>query len=443
FSCRWLLTALCSLLPAGACDPPERLHYAELLESFQNMQTFPSGTTVTYRCRPGYRRVPGKSFTRTCTDSQWSQTEPFCTEKICDRPEDIEHGAFHIYDRKLGSNVTFSCEEGYRLRGAREIFCVIKGTGVAWSDNLPFCEQIPCEPPPSIANGAYDERESYVYQTAVTYRCNDVPKGMDRFSLIGSDSIFCTYDENKNGVWSGPPPECRVVKCGNLEVEHGKKITGFGPSYSYKDSITFECDPGYSMVGSQTVSCLEDSTWHPPKPACVKSPEDGCAAPEITGGKLIPLKTKYSKGESVEIKCDAQCTLPDGTAETTAMCEGREMWSLLQNCTCGAVVPPPYIPYGRIISGLKPSYSVGDVITIECYAGYTLHGEANIRYAGENMWIPEPPTCGLSVYVIVIICAIVAILVSLAVFWVYKKFLSQKGKRDSTPCTAKYTSCKA
>uniref|UniRef100_A0A8C7ECQ3 Membrane cofactor protein-like n=1 Tax=Nothoprocta perdicaria TaxID=30464 RepID=A0A8C7ECQ3_NOTPE len=413
---------------AGECTSLKRLHYAEPKESYQKMQSFPSGTTVSYVCRPGYRRIPGKSLAVTCMDSQWLEPEPFCTEKSCSRPEDLEHGSAHIEDLKFGSSITFSCEEGYRLRGASEISCVIKGADVGWSENLPFCEQIPCKPPPSIANGLYDERESYVYQTTVTYRCVDVPKGMDRFSLIGSDSIFCTHDADNNGIWSGPPPECRVVKCDNLQVQHGKKITGFGPSYSYKDSITFECDPGYSMKGSQTISCLENSTWHPPKPTCVKNM---CAAPEITDGELIPLKTQYSKGESVRIKCNAQCTLPDGAGEMTVTCEGGETWSSLQNCTCRVVDPNPHISHGRIIAGLKSSYSVGDVITIECYAGYTLHGEANIQYSGENRWTPEVPTCHLSKY-------------ELQKFPLALKMYIMGGlKRDSTPCTAKYTSCTA
>ncbi|NWX87801.1 CR1L protein, partial [Nothoprocta pentlandii] len=379
----------------GECTSLKRLHYAEPQKNYEKMQSFPSGTSVTYVCRPGYRRIPGKTLAVTCMDSQWLEPEPFCTEKSCSRPEDLEHGSAHIEDLKFGSSITFSCEEGYRLRGASEISCVIKGADVGWSENLPFCEQIPCKPPPSIANGLYDERESYVYQTTVTYRCVDVPKGVDRFSLIGSDSIFCTFDAHNNGIWSGPPPECRVVKCDNQQVQNGKKITGFGPSYSYKDSITFECNAGYSMYGSQTISCLENSTWHPPKPTCVKNV---CAAPEITDGELIPLKTQYSKGESVRIKCNAQCTLPDGAGEMTVTCEGGETWSSLQNCTCEVVDPNPYINHGRIIAGLKSSYSVGDVITIECYAGYTLHGEANIQYSGENRWTPEVPTCHLSKY---------------------------------------------
>ncbi|XP_025967516.1 membrane cofactor protein-like isoform X1 [Dromaius novaehollandiae] len=427
-----LLVSLGRAAAEDTCEPPERFHYAELGDKFKTMDSFPVGTSVSYICRPGYMKIPGKSSTLVCgPDLQWSPTEQFCTERRCRHPGDIEGGTVHVQDPELkfGSKLTFSCKNGSRLRGTDEITCVIKMKTVDWSEDLPFCEQIPCKPPPAIANGHYSEADNYVYLTAVIYECDDVPKGMDRFSLIGSNSIFCTYDADKNGIWSGPPPQCRVVKCDNLKVQDGKKIAGFGPSYSYKDSITFKCDPGYFMVGNETVTCEEDSTWHPPKPTCEKIVEDVCGAPKITDGEVIPLKSKYGKGESVQVKCNTHCTFPDGVGEMAITCEGRDTWSSLQNCKCRPTVSGSSldISHGRVIAGLKSSYSVGDTVTIECYAGYTLHGEANIQYIGENRWMPEVPTCQLSVYVIVIICVIVAILVLLAAFWVYKIFFSRKG----------------
>lgn len=58
----------------------------------------------------------------------------------------------------------------------------------------------------------------------------------------------------------------------------------------------------------------------------------------------------------------------------------------------------PVISHGRVIYGQKPEYSVGDSVTIECYAGYTLHGSDRIVYMGEGKWSPEVPTCHLSKY---------------------------------------------
>ncbi|XP_075377957.1 membrane cofactor protein-like isoform X1 [Mycteria americana] len=413
----------------GTCMPPERLHYAELKQEVSTVQSFPVGAVVSYICRPGYMIIPGKSLTRTCgEDSQWSPVEQFCTERKCKYPGELQHGFINVENLTFGSKVTFSCERGFRLRGTDEISCVIKNGGVDWNRDLPFCEKIPCEPPPTIANGRYTEAASYVYETAVTYKCDEVPKGADPFFLIGPETIFCTYDAHLNGVWSESPPQCRVVKCENPRVANAKKKSGFGPSYSYRDSVMFECDPGYVMRGSEVITCGEESTWSP-KPTCEKITEGGCGAPKITHGVVIPAKSVYNRGESVQINCSPSCTFPDGTEEMTVTCQGGGTWSSSQNCACGPQSSgfTPDINYGRVIDGQKPSYSVGDFITIECYAGYTLHGEARIQYIGENQWVPGVPTCQLSAYVTAIICVAVAVVVFLAAFWVYKKFFSQNG----------------
>ncbi|NXC60469.1 C4BPA protein, partial [Aleadryas rufinucha] len=411
----------------GSCPRPERLQYAELSESSREMQSFPVGSRVSFVCRPGYMRVPGMSLTRTCgADLQWSPTGAFCTERKCQYPGDLENGFFDATDLAFGAKLTFSCREGYRLLGNEEISCVIKNEGVDWSGRLPYCEIIPCGPPPEIANGRFEERPSYVYQSSVTYRCQA------SFSLIGPDTIHCTSDADFNGVWSGPPPECRVVKCENPSVENGRKTSGFGPSYTYKDSVVFECDRGYFMVGADVITCEENSTWDPPKPTCEKITEDVCPAPKISDGFLTPAKPAYGKGESVQIRCNAGCSFPDGSAEVTVTCQEQSSWGALPHCAC---VPEgsgstPVISYGRVTAGQKPSYSVGDFITIECYTGYTLNGEARIQYAGNNQWVPAVPTCQLSkcfFFILILPKVIVVVVVLLAAFWVYKKFFSQNG----------------
>ncbi|NXX53300.1 C4BPA protein, partial [Scopus umbretta] len=413
----------------GECQSPARLQYAELESSFSTMTSFPVGTTVKYICRPGYMGIPGKSLTRTCgKDLEWSPTEEFCRVRSCNHPGELEHGFINVTDLTFGSKATLYCEQGFRLRGTNQISCVIKNQGVGWDRDLPLCERIPCEPPPTIANGRYTEEDSYVYETVVTYTCNDVPKGSEPFSLIGPATIFCTYDTQSNGVWSEPPPQCRVVKCDNPKVENGKKVTGFRPSYTYRDSVMFECDPGYFMIGPSAITCGENSMWSP-KPTCEKITKDVCGAPKITHGLVIPAKSVYEGGESVRIKCNADCTFPNGAEEMTVTCQGQDTWSSLQNCACGPESSDftPDINHGRVIDGKKSSYSVGDFITIECYAGYTLHGEARIQYIGENQWHPAVPTCQLSFFLLILPKVIVAIVVFLAAFWVYKKCFSQNG----------------
>ncbi|KAM7025429.1 LOW QUALITY PROTEIN: membrane cofactor protein-like [Acridotheres tristis] len=351
------------------CPPPERLQYAELDDSSKGKQNFPVGTQISFICRPGYARVPRKSLTWTRGDDlQRASSGVFCKARQCKYSGDSENGYFDPADLTFGSKLTFSSKEGYRLRGNEEISCVIEGGGVDWNGVLPYCENIPCEPPPKTANEVYEERDGYVYRSSVTYRCQH------SFSLVCPDTIYCT-DANSNGVWSGPLPQCRVVKCEDPRVENGRKTSGLGYSYTYEDSVVFECDPGYFMVGAEAITCAENNSWVPPKPTCSGS--------------------------------------------------------------------TPVINHGRVTFGQKPSYSVGDFIAIECYSGYTLHGEPQNQYIGNNQWVPAVPTCQLGGYIIAIICSIVAIVMLLAAFWIYKKFFSQNGKRDSTPSSAEYKMCKA
>ncbi|NXP60235.1 C4BPA protein, partial [Chloropsis cyanopogon] len=385
----------------GVCPRPERLQYAELSESSRALQEFPVGTKISFTCRPGYVRVPGMSLTLTCgEDSQWSPTGALCKARQCTYPGDLANGNFDPTNLTFGSILTFSCKEGYRLVGNKEISCDIRNGDVDWSGALPYCEKIPCGPPPTIANGDYEERASYVYQDSVTYRCRAVPKGSDPFSLIGTDTIHCAADAELNGVWSGPPPECRVVKCEDPRVVNGRKKSGFGPSYIYKDSVVFECNQGYYIVGAEVITCEENNAWVPPKPTCEKITADVCPAPEVPNGVLIPSKAAYGRGESVQIRCKAGCSFPGGSAELTVTCQEQSSWGALQHCACQSEGSgsTPVISYGRVIAGQKPSYSVGDFITIECYTGYTLHGQAQIQYAGDNRWMPAVPTCQLSKY---------------------------------------------
>lgn len=79
--------AYCFFFPltlTDACMAPDRLQYAELEERFSTMKSFPIGTVVSYICRPGYIKIPGKLSARTCgEDLQWSPTEQFCTGNVC------------------------------------------------------------------------------------------------------------------------------------------------------------------------------------------------------------------------------------------------------------------------------------------------------------------------------------------------------------------------
>lgn len=62
--------------------------------------------------------------------------------------------------------------------------------------------------------------------------------------------------------------------------------------------------------------------------------EDACGAPKISHGEVVPQKSVYLRGESVQIRCSPRCAFPDGGTEVTVMCQGRNTWSSEPNCAC-------------------------------------------------------------------------------------------------------------
>uniref|UniRef100_A0A8C3IMG9 Sushi domain-containing protein n=1 Tax=Chrysemys picta bellii TaxID=8478 RepID=A0A8C3IMG9_CHRPI len=561
---RGLNLLLASQKKHSNCGAPPRLISAELQDEFKTQTDFAVGTTVRYSCRSGYQRVPGVPPTLTCErDSVWPEPKEFCQRKSCGHPGDLENGKVHITDLLFGSSITFSCDEGFRLIGSRTSQCVIDGTRVTWDHQIPFCEKIPCRPPPEIENGRYtgDPNNEYAYGATVIYSCDTVPRGTPSFSLIGEATIHCTVGEAQNGIWSGEPPECKVVKCSNVEVENGRKLSGFGPSYTYQDAITFGCDAGYFLVGRNVIKCHANNSWSPAIPQCERGicsalvfphgkvlpsepqyfdgdsvtltcdanyfllngaksmtvhckkntwdppvqtcqmvkcsnveVENGrklsgfgpsytyqdaitfgcnagyflvgrneikcqannswspaiptceeitptvCGTPQFSNGQILPSKPRYVTGDRITLTCEANYVLFDGAKSMTVHCKGNNVWDPPVQ-TCQNVCPDPVSTHRNVKSGAKHHYVVGDNVTIECSTVYTLHGEPNIQCTGELQWKPAIPECSLSLYIKISIGVLVIAAILMAIC-IYKRYFSQKGKDVSTSLTAQYTSCK-
>uniref|UniRef100_A0A8C3ICY2 Sushi domain-containing protein n=1 Tax=Chrysemys picta bellii TaxID=8478 RepID=A0A8C3ICY2_CHRPI len=253
----------CLSLLLGNCDSPPRLSFAQQPEAVNN--SYAVGTKLKYSCRPGYMLGSGKSPYVTClANSTWSVDPEFCVgEYLCCFSISID-----VQDilTQLGISFLLGISLLYRLNGPTSAKCVVVGNGVDWDKEVPLCEAIPCLPPPGITHGSHTGQtvQEFSFGSAVTYKCDQ------GFSLIGEASIHCTTKDNVNGQWSGPAPECKVVKCPEPEVKNGKKQSGYGLHYSYGNTVIFECDSGYTLKGSSSVKCEANNSWFPSLPTCLQ-----------------------------------------------------------------------------------------------------------------------------------------------------------------------------
>uniref|UniRef100_A0A8C0G7G8 Complement component 4 binding protein alpha n=1 Tax=Chelonoidis abingdonii TaxID=106734 RepID=A0A8C0G7G8_CHEAB len=390
------------LLAAAFIVAPPRFHFAELKEEYRNRSKFAVNSTVEYNCRSGYTKVQ-RSILHCTSHSEWSDTSYFFLAKSCRHPGEPENGRLVILsDLTFGATVNFICEEGYRLIGHAERKCVLEGSQVTWDRDIPYCQVIPCLPPPKIEHGTHTgtTMEEFNYGTSVTYQCDTVERGQVPFSLIGEPSIHCTSTDNVNGDWSGPAPKCKVVSCKQPKVPNGKQMTGYSLVYTYRASVLFECEHRYTLKGSNILLCNENGEWDPQSPVCERS---SCDDPpyisntfrDHSNSNLFPAETV------VKYNCVGGYELIPGISSASVTCQKNFTWSKHQEfCRSKHIslwfkirCPSPDIRNGRVRPRKEP-YVYEDEIHIECDRGYALKGNYGLMKCERNHeWHPPLPIC--------------------------------------------------
>ncbi|KFZ54620.1 Complement receptor type 1, partial [Podiceps cristatus] len=301
-------------------------------------------------------------------------------------PPEIMNGNFnYMTDLLFGATITFTCDLGYRLVGNPSARCVLKGNEVSW-ESVPYCASIPCLPPPEIKNGQFTSGDrDFTFGMAVTYSCN---KG---FSLIGDATIYCTTEDNFEGKWNGPAPECKMVRCKNPEVKNGRRLSGLGTEHTYKNTVTFECDPGYLLNGSSIVTCEADNTWKPPLPTCDPiycgpAPHFPFAEGERAAGSSSLAGTKLT------YRCKPGYTAASGKSSVVT-CLSDRTWSADPDFCIRQKCPPLAIENGVVVAD---DFLFETVVTFICHPGYELKKSSSAKcvVSGNGVgWDTPSPYC--------------------------------------------------
>uniref|UniRef100_A0A8C0YNN2 Seizure related 6 homolog like n=1 Tax=Cyprinus carpio carpio TaxID=630221 RepID=A0A8C0YNN2_CYPCA len=97
----------------------------------------------------------------------------------------------------------------------------------------------------------------------------------------------------------------RNDSCPDLpEIQNGWKTTSH-TTLVRGARITYQCDPGYDLVGSETLTCQVDLSWNTQPPFCEKTEESvSCENPGLPdNGYQILSKRLYLPGESLTFMC--------------------------------------------------------------------------------------------------------------------------------------------
>ncbi|XP_063157408.1 seizure 6-like protein 2 isoform X2 [Candoia aspera] len=215
----------------------------------------------------------------------------------------------------------------------------------------------------------------------------------------GPSAIECI--DSRDPRWNESEPTCKEVPqndtCPELpEVEFGWR-TASHAAVIRGTVITYQCEPGYDIVGSDILTCQWDLSWSNSPPTCQKI--INCADPgEISNGKRSVSDRHFSIGSHVQYFCHEGYVVE---GSSTLTCYNRDTgtpkWSD-RVPKCVLKYEPclnPGVPENGYQTLYKHHYQAGESLRFFCYEGFELIGEVTITCipGHPSQWTSQPPLC--------------------------------------------------
>ncbi|KAI8507586.1 hypothetical protein Bbelb_149660 [Branchiostoma belcheri] len=222
-------------------------------------------SSVVYTCNGGYQLEGRKTIIcKPGNPPTWDYPTPRCElVKDCEDPGTPEHGQRDSDDFSVGSSVSYTCQDGYRLAGEATLTCTRSpGSRPKWDHQMPACEGVPiqlCHDPAFLHYGSYTPKtHHYRVGSVVTFSCDP------GYVLKGSKNLTCLM-------------EVPIQLCHDPAFLHYGSYTPKTHHYRVGSVVSFSCDPGYVLKGSKNLTCLMGNSrvstprWSNAYPTCEKS----------------------------------------------------------------------------------------------------------------------------------------------------------------------------
>ncbi|KAM4663143.1 beta-2-glycoprotein 1 [Discoglossus pictus] len=236
-----------------------------------------------------------------------------------------------------------------------------------------------CARPPDILFAAHKpEKVAYEAGDFVVYSCKS---GYMRYS--GSHQAFCL----SAGVWNPATLTCKRRNCvkpsplENGNIHHTETNSEYWISYS--------CNEGYMLHGSNKSMCTERGTWSGQPPTCEPITCPPPPTPEF--GKVsfyIPREANVSSYlDVVKYECLPHYAL---FGNETAICGDNGNWSALPECRDVKCNRPTEIANGFMTYSPHRKYDYGEHVTYGCKPTYVLEGPRNSSCGKYGEWTTKP-----------------------------------------------------
>ncbi|XP_036773610.2 seizure 6-like protein 2 isoform X6 [Manis pentadactyla] len=345
------------------------------------------GALATFSCLPGYALeppVPPNAIE--CvdpTEPHWNDTEPAC-KAMCGGELSEPAGVVLSPDWPQSYSPGQDCLWGLHVQEEKRILLQVEILNVREGDMLTlFDGDGPSARVLAQLRGPQPRRRLLSSGPDLTLQFQ-APPGPPNPGL-GQGFVLHFKEVPRNDTCPElPPPEW-----GWRTASHGDLIRG--------TVLTYQCEPGYELLGSDILTCQWDLSWSAAPPACQKIMT--CADPgEITNGHRTTSDAGFPVGSHVQYRCLPGYSL-EGAAVLTCYSRdtGTPKWSD-RVPKCALKYEPclnPGVPENGYQTLYKHHYQAGESLRFFCYEGFELIGEVTITCVPghPSQWTSQPPLC--------------------------------------------------
>ncbi|XP_016302621.1 seizure 6-like protein [Sinocyclocheilus anshuiensis] len=297
----------------------------------------------------------------------------------------IQNGNFSTTDPTygVGTVVQFTCDPGHSLEQVPPVIECINTRDPYWNDTEPLCKG-------RISWRIHVGEDKRVLLDVQLLNLSD----SDMLTILDGDEVTTRI----LGQFVGGTTVSHNDSCPDLpEIQNGWKTTSH-VALVRGARITYQCDPGYDLVGSETLICQVDLSWNTQPPFCEKIMY--CTDPGHVEHSTRTLSDpKLLVGTTIQYSCIPGYILQGGA---TLTCYGREpgtpVWtSRLPHCVSEESVSceNPGLPDNGYQILSKRLYLPGESVTFMCFQGYELIGEMAIKciLGNPSFWSGPLPLC--------------------------------------------------
>uniref|UniRef100_A0A4W5M113 Seizure 6-like protein 2 n=1 Tax=Hucho hucho TaxID=62062 RepID=A0A4W5M113_9TELE len=348
--------------------------------------TFPLGTTVTFSCSPGFVMEQGSGVIECVdpSDPHWNESEPVC-KALCGG--ELTDPSSTVLSPDWPQSYSKGQDCVWQIHGNEEkrIELDIQILNIRHNDVLTIFDGHDLM---SHVIGQYlGSRERFQVVSGGSEVTIQFQSDPDDSSFILSQGFLIHYREVEPNDTCPALPQ---IEFGWISSSHTSPVRG--------SVLTYQCQPGYDISGSDIITCQWDLSWSNSPPTCIKVQQCPDPGEVVNGARSVRPESGFAVGTVVRFSCNQGYQL-EGPGQIS--CHGRDTgtpkWSdrspkcVLKYDPC----PNPGVPDNGYQTLYKHSYQAGETLRFFCYEGYELIGEVIINCVPghPSQWNSPPPFC--------------------------------------------------